>query len=534
MKYKTIFLLASFSLTLSFSCNNKSKVFIKNNAIATAHPLASLAGKKMFEQQGNAFDAAVAAAFTLAVVEPSMSGIGGRLQAIYHKSTGQIGGVDASTQVPMDYKPMKKKYSYGYKTIGIPGVVAGLLKLHKNHGSLTLDKVMAPAIEYADKGYYILPFEAMRQKSAKIIFEQFEGTKSHFLNNQGDSFEVGDLVVQKTLANTLKQISAKGKAGFYEGEVATKMVNDIQANGGILTLDDLKNYNALDSDILQGKFQGTKVYSLNLPSYGAITIQILQIMDQLSPSNSEEIWATQFDAATSLAYTYRKYQQNPDSLTKILNYKQANFWADKIEKNKLNLVTELQKNIPESWTDSIGHTSHLTTADEQGNVVSLTQTIGPNMGSKVASKDLGFLYAVSLGGYLGEYKPGDRSNSHISPTLFMEKGKLQLAIGAAGGSRILTAITQVSHRYFNQKHNLKKSLLLPRVYPFEDTLLIEDHMEVKELNASLDPKIYPIKMIDQKARFGRVHAISYDSVAKTWVGAADPDWEGNVEYYTKP
>ena len=330
MKHKIIFLVGVYSLTQFFSCNNNSAFFIKNNSIAAAHPLASLAGKKMFEQNGNAFDAAVAAAFTLAVVEPSMSGIGGRLQAIYHDSNGHIGGVDASTQVPMNYKPMDEKYSYGYKTIGIPGVVAGLLKLHNNHGSLSLEKVMAPAIEYADKGYHILPYEALRQQNAKVIFEEFEGTATHFLNPEGCSFIAGDLVVQKTLANTLKIISKKGKAGFYEGEVASKMVNDINTNGGILTLDDLKNYKALDSDVVQGKFANTKVYALNLPSYGAITIQILQIMDQLSKSNSEESWAKQFDAATSLAYSYRSYQQNSDSLAKILNYDQARIWADKI------------------------------------------------------------------------------------------------------------------------------------------------------------------------------------------------------------
>ena len=534
MKYKIAFLLVAFSLSLFFSCNNNSSTLIKNNAIASAHPLASLAGKKIFEQNGNAFDAAVAAAFTLAVVEPSMSGIGGRLQAIYYQSNGSIGGVDASTQVPMNYRTSEEKYSYGYKTIGIPGVVAGLLKLHDNPGSLSLEKVMAPAIDYADNGYLILPLEALRQQSAKAIIDKFEGTATHFLNAEGGSFIAGDLVVQKTLANTLKTISKKGKVGFYEGEVATKIVKDMEANGGILTLDDLKNYKALDSDVLQGKFKNTEVYALNLPSYGAITIQILQIMDQLPKSNSEESWAKQFDAATSLAYTYRNYQQNSDSLAKIINYNEASIWADKIEKKQLKIAAKVMKNIPDSWTASIGHTTHLTTADEQGNVVSLTQTIGPNMGSKVASKDLGFLYAVSLGGYLGEYKPGDRSNSHISPTLFIKNGKLQLAIGAAGGSRIITAVTQVSHRYFSQENNLNKSLLLPRVYPFEDTLWIEDHDEVKELNADLDTKIYPTKMIDQKARFGRVHAVSYDSLANSWVGAADLDWEGTVEYYRKP
>ena len=517
---------------LFFSCKTADTSIFKNNTIAAAHPLASLAGKKMYEQGGNAFDAAVAAGFTLAVVEPSMSGIGGRLQAIFHKVSGDIGGVDASTQVPINYKPSEDKFSTGYQTIGIPGVVAGLLKLHEEHGILSLKKVMEPAIHYAENGFEILEGEARRQQIAKEVFEQFEGTKKHFLNAEGESFQKGDWVIQKTLASTLKAITLKGKAGFYEGEVAQKMVNDIQSNGGLLTLKDLKNYNALDAEVLEGSFQGFTVKALNLPSYGAITIQILQILDQLPPARTEEDWAIDLGEVTKLAYTYRKYQKNRDSLKQMLSYQKALKWAKQIEENQLNLVAESYKQMPGSWTVSIGHTTHLATADEQGNVVSLTQTIGPNMGSKVASAELGFLYAVTLGGYLGEYKPGDRSNSHITPTLFLDGDQVTLAIGAAGGSRIVTAVTQVAQRYFVQKHNLNQALLLPRIYPFQDSLWIEDHQGVKDLNADLSPTSYPVKMIDQKARFGRVHAIAYDSINKSWIGAADPDWEGTVENYS--
>ena len=510
-------------------CKKTNNTKFKNNTIAAAHPLASLAGKKMFEQQGNAFDAAVAAGFALAVVEPSMNGIGGRLQAIFHEASGKIGGIDASTQVPINYKPTEEKYSSGYKTVGIPGVVAGLLKLHKEHGVLPLQNVMEPAIDYAENGFKILPGEAYRQQMAKNIFQQYEGTKTHFLNSEGISFQAGDLFVQKTLSSILKTIALEGRAGFYQGDIAQKMVDDIQSNGGLLTLEDLKNYQALNSEVVQGRFQGLKVYALNLPSYGAITIQILQILDHLKPANSEEDWAMKIGDATKLAYTYRKHQKNRDSLNHILSYEQASNWANQIQEKKLALVAQNTLNMPGSWIVSMGHTTHLTTADEDGNVVSLTQTIGPNMGSKVASKELGFLYAVTLGGYLGEYKPGDRSNSHISPTLFMNKDQVALAIGAAGGSRIVTAVTQVAHRYFAQKHDLSRALLLPRVYPFEDSLWIENHDGIKQLNANLDEYSYPVKMIDQKARFGRVHAIAFDSLNYSWTGAADPDWEGNVE-----
>ena len=275
-------------LIVFVSCKQQITKPYLNNTIAAAHPLASIAGKAMFEQGGNAFDAAVSAAFTLAVVEPSMSGIGGRLQAIYQTETGKIGGVDAATQVPKNYIPSEEKNAYGYKTIGIPGVVAGLLKLHSEHGKLTLSQVMQPAILYAQNGFQLLPGEAIRQQSVREITVQFKGTKKHFLKEDGTSFNAGELIIQKELANTLKQIAAKGKAGFYEGAVAEKMVEDIQSNGGILTLEDLKNYEALDSEIVTGLFKGNQIHSLYLPSFGAISIQILQILDNLPNSTTEE------------------------------------------------------------------------------------------------------------------------------------------------------------------------------------------------------------------------------------------------------
>ena len=526
-KMKKIFRKLLFISLITFlGCNNNK---YSNDIISSAHPLASLAGKEIYEMGGNAFDAAVAAAFSLAVVEPSMSGIGGRLQSIFQTQDGIISGIDASTEVPILYKPTEEKHSYGYPTIGIPGVVAGLVKLQKDNGVLTLKEVLGPAIRYAKEGFLILPGEALRQKMAIEKINEFEGTRHHFLKSDNTSYKAGDLLIQKDLSMVLQKIANQGHKGFYEGEVAQKIVSDVQKNGGILTLDDLKNYKALTSRIVEGRYQGHEIHSLYLPSFGAITIQILQILDNLSSAKTEEEWAVNIGKATEIAYQHRKHQINEDSLQLILSYDRAKIFANKIENNTKMTFNFDYKNSPKSWVAKIGHTSHLTAADANGNIVSLTQTIGPNMGSKVASKGLGFIYAVTLGGYLGDYKPGDRANSHISPTLISKNNSPVLALGAAGGSRIITAVTQVTSRYIDQKNTLKKSLMLPRVYPFEDSLWIEDHSGVKELNAELDITINPYKMIDKIARFGRVHAIALDSINNKWIGAADPDWEGTTE-----
>ena len=524
--------LGCLSTLFLISCSSKERPAYTNNVIAAAQPLASKAVEQMYALGGNAFDAAVAAGFTLAVVEPSMSGLGGRLQAIYQTQTGEIAGVDASTEVPKNYTPSTVKHSFGYPTIGIPGVVAGLLKLHQDKGSLPLTQVLAPAIKAAEEGYAILPGEAYRQQMALDKVKTLSGTAYHFLNEKGEAPEAGDIIVQKDLAEVLKAIAKKGKKGFYEGDVAQKMVDDIQANGGILTLEDLKNYKALSSRVLHGKYYGHDIHSLYLPSYGAITIQILQILDHLKGIQSEEQWAQEVGEATKIAYTYRKKQDNQDSLALILSYAHAGKLAQQIREEAYTFTADFDQNTPVSWTVKQGHTSHLTAVDQWGNAVSLTQTVGPNMGSKVATKGLGFLYAVTLGGYLGDYKPGDRANSHITPTLVSKEGALVLALGAAGGSRIVTALTQVISRFLGQKNPLDKAVFLPRVYPFQDSLWVEDHATVKAVNADLNPAEYPVKYIEEIARFGRVHAIAKDPESASWVGAADPDWEGTTEYFS--
>ena len=213
-----------------------------NSFISSPHPLATETGKIIYSKGGNAFDAAVASAFTLSVVEPSMSGIGGRLQVIYKQAGGEILGIDATTQIPESFNNKDLELpSYGYKTIGIPGVVAGLIKLHEENGVLDLETVMQPSISIAEDGFMILPGEIRRQQYEKEKIESFEGTKMYFLNSDGESLKFGDILIQKDLAKTLKTISQNGKKGFYEGEVAKKIVDDIQSNGGFITIKDLKN-----------------------------------------------------------------------------------------------------------------------------------------------------------------------------------------------------------------------------------------------------------------------------------------------------
>lgn len=520
---------ALFFSVLFISCNSDIHIY-ENSVISSPHPIASETGKLIYSLGGNAFDAAVAAAFTLSVVEPSMSGIGGRLQAIYRKSDGLISGVDAMTQIPESFNnlDLDNLESYGYKTIGIPGVVAGLLKLHSEHGILDLETIMEPSIYIAEKGFIILPKAIKRMAGAKSEIEEFNGSKKYFLNKLSKPFELGDKLIQKDLANTLTLISKNGKSGFYEGEVALKMVNDIKSNGGYISLEDLKNYQAIDSKVLTGEFNGYTVHSLYLPSYGAITIQILQIMDYLDIKSKEQ-WPLKVASASEIAYMNRPFQNNKDSLKSILSLSKAKKIAKGINNHRFEISNSIDKDY------SASNTAHLTTADKYGNVVSLTQTIGPIMGSKVSTDGLGFLYNVTmgpyLGGYLNEINPGDRVSSNISPTLFTKNNEVILALGAAGGNKIPTAITQVSYRYLKQKFNLNESLALPRVYKFNGPIQLETHLGVDRFYNNLDSDVYEIEKVPYEGEFGRIHAIALDSINNKWIGSSDPDWEGTVKVF---
>ena len=507
-----------------------------NSLISSPHPLASQAGNIIYSKGGNAFDAAVAAAFSLTVVEPSMSGIGGRLQVIYKQADGDILGIDATTQIPESFKTEDEELpSYGYRTIGIPGVVAGLIKLHEDNGVLDLKTVMEPSIALAEDGFYLYPGEIKRLQSDEEKIKSFVGTKLYFLNSDGESFIPGDKLVQKDLANTLKIIAKNGKKGFYEGEIAEKMVYDIQENGGYITKEDLKNYTVRKSEVLTGKFNGYDIHTLNLPSYGSITIQMIQIFDQLK-INNERDWTLKISSAVEESYKYRFFQNNLDSVNSILSLTRAKQIANNIENNQTEVA--FKSNLYEFNVADIaqGHTAHLTTSDKYGNVVSLTQTLGPNMGSRVATKGLGFLYNVTmgpyLGGYLGEEKPGDRASSHISPTIFTKNNEVVLALGAAGGRMIPIAINQVAYRYLKQKFPLSDALIMPRVYKYESPIYIESHLGVNRFN---DYEIYSesqnVERIRAEAYFGRVHAIALDTINKKWKGSADPDWEGSVSEF---
>ena len=511
----------------------------KNGVVTTAHPLATTAGVEMLAAGGNAMDAAVAAAFTLSVVEPSMSGIGGRAQILIYTPTGGVHGIDATTQAPPFYKFKDTlAVKYGYETIAVPGVVRGLTDGLSNFGSLPLAQVMTPAIGYAKNGFTLLPGEAFRQESVNKILREFEGTWQYYLNEDSAAKKAGDWIIQSDLAKVLKAISEKGPDVFYRGWIAQAMVRDVRQNGGFLTLESLENYRAEKSHIVSGSYRGYGIKALWLPAYGAITIEALHILEQLPVNlNEEREWARAVYHAVKAAYLDKKEQKTLDDAKRFT----STSWAKKRametplingpESNGSN--TGSKDSIPEIEKDLNGHTSHLTVVDKNGMIVSLTQTIGPTMGSKVATPGLGFLYAQTMGGYLGEVEPNLRVPSHISPVIVFKDDKPLLALGAAGGSRIPSSIVNVISRIIDYEMSLSEALYAPRVHPLEEGINLEvvDGTRWNEDDSTFFSQLgYMVEMRRLPGQFGRIHAVMLDTLTGEWIGCADPDWEGTAAF----
>lgn len=500
----------------------------KNGVVVTGHPLATKAGVDVLSQGGNAVDAAVAAAYSLAVVEPSMSGIGGRTQIlIYHPESG-FHGIDGTTAAPSDYDyENAPKKRYGYPSIGVPGVVRGLSKALSSHGTLPRSVVMKPSIDLAEKGHSLINGEAIRMSMVNEQLSEFAGSRQYFLNQDGQPMVPGQWFVQKDLAKVLRAISDEGPDVFYKGWIAEKLVADNRANGGVLSMKAMAEYEAMDSHIVSGTYRGYSLSALWMPAFGAITIEALQILELLSDDlSSNQDWGENVFHAIEAAYLDRREQKTLSDADRLTSKEWAQKRASEVHSEQANLGWN---ELPVSYTASMGHTTHLTVVDRDGMIVSLTQTVGTIMGSKVATPGLGFVYAQTLGGYLGEVKGGDRAPSHISPLMVSKDGQPILGLGAAGGSRIPSSIVAVVSRIIDQGHSLESAMAMPRVQPVENGIDIEftgsDGFTLAD-SVYFASQGHTVTIQRQKARFGRIHAVMKNE--NGWTGVADPDWEGSA------
>ena len=365
--------------------------------------------------------------------------------------------------------------------------------------------------------------EARRQAGVLKDLRSFKGSARHFLVK--DSTPAGGtLFRQPALAATLRSISRDGGKSFYSGGMAYTLAKEIAEGGGFVKLADLENYKAPDAKVLRGNYRGYEIVGMGLPCYGAIVIEMLQMLGQTDLSTVDE-------ATFLLKHSevhYKAYEDRPllrtreDSL--VLPSWASKRWTD-------TLPRALQPNNA-TETNGNGHTTHFVVRDAEGNMVSITQSLGPVMGSKVASAKYGFMYATTTGPYLSGVKAGERAASHIAPVILLKDGVPVMALGAAGGARIVPAIVQVISRIVDQGMAPEQALAAARIYRMEDRILLEEHSGVywkdTQTPAAIRATGIRVEKVRSRAQFGRVHML-LQLADGSWVGAADPDWGGTAK-----
>ncbi len=383
--------------------SRRSTAYSKNGVVATSHPLAAQAGLRILREGGNAFDAAVATAATLNVVEPMMTGLGGDVFSLYRTADGTVGAMRSCGCSPQDasLKILRNKVSGGDKTddaeiplrgpltVTVPGAPRGWEKTVNERGRLSLKTVLSDAIKYASEGYPVTEIiSAMWSVGEEVLTGNH--AREIYLNN-GQAPKVGEIVTLPEMAETLNTLAQEGSKPFYEGEIAEKIIDEVQSRGGLLSIEDLANHEAESPSPITTTYNGAQIYELPPNNQGLIALEALNIAEELKVGqhsiNSPKRTHLLIESMKIAFQDGHHYITDPEFETvPRLNSKQ---YAQK----RASEISEIANNdisigVPESPAED-ADTVLLTVADNEGNIVSYINSIFKNFGSGLVAGDTG-------------------------------------------------------------------------------------------------------------------------------------------------
>jgi len=536
----------------------------KKGMVAASHPLAAEAGRKVLAEGGNAVDAAAAMQLALNVVEPMMSGIGGGgFMMLYNQQEDKVTILDSREMAPeaatpqlfldKDGKPIAwfERHTGG-KAVGVPGTLRGVEKALERYGTKKLSEVIDPAIGYAEQGVKVnwATAKYIGENVAKL--EQYGAAAEVFLPD-GKPLQEGDLLVQKDLAKTLKLIKEQGTDVFYNGEVGKALVAEVQKRGGVMTLDDLKNYQVKERTPVRGNYRGFDIVSMPAPSSGGLTLlQIMELMEKYNVrqmgSNSTEYLHRLLEVG-HLAYADRAAYMadedyhsvpktgllDPTYITErsaLVNPRKASSTVKAGNPWKYEKLRETSSVQVAKEDNPIGQTTHFSVVDQWGNMVAYTTTIEQVFGTGIMVPGYGLMLNNemtdfdALPGGVNQIEPGKRPLSSMSPTLVFKDGKPFMTLGSPGGPTIIMSVVQTLFNVIDFNMPLQEAIEAPRVY------------------SNTYPKVTWESGIDQKTVFGllkkghsmatkpsdigNMQAIIYDASTGLMYGGADNTREGAV------
>ena len=463
-------------------------------AVSSQH-YASQIGADVLKAGGNAIDAAVAVGYALAVTHPCCGNIGGGGFATIHLANGKDTFIDfrekapaaASENMYLDAKGnvIPNLSLFGHKAVGVPGSVMGFQKMLDEYGTMKREQLMAPAIKLAENGFVLKLGDVNLLNWGTEYFQKQPNVAAIFLN-KGKPWKVGETLVQKQLAATLREISAKGPDVFYKGDIAERVVAAGKANGGLLTMKDFASYTAEETKPVTCSYRGYQIISSPPPSSGGtIVCEIMNIlsaypMDKMEPHSAKSVHL--MSEAMRRAYVDRNFSlgdpafiKNP--VDKLLSANHAAGIRAKIDPVKATPSAEIR-------TGAVLHenneTTHYSVVDKDGNAVSITYTINNNFGANVIAGDTGFFLndemddftskvgAPNLFGLIqgknNAIAPGKRPLSSMSPSIVTKDGKIFMVIGSPDGSRIITITLEAILNVVDHNMNIQAAINYPRIH----------------------------------------------------------------------
>ncbi|WP_296237119.1 gamma-glutamyltransferase [Psychrobacter sp. UBA5136] len=504
-------------------------VWAKNGMVASQEALASDIGLQILKDGGNAVDAAVAVGFALAVTLPRAGNIGGGgFMMIYDAKQDKTVALDYREKAPSsasrdmyldkDGNAVSDLSRYHGLAVGVPGTVAGLLKALDDHGTMSREQVMAPAINLAENGITVT---AGLSESLEVLSDRLQkwpSTKKIFFKADGSAYQPGELLRQPELAKSLKLIAAKGIDGFYKGETAHKLVKAVNEAGGNMSLQDLANYEAIAREPVKGEYRGYEIVSMPPPSSGGIHIvQILNILEgyPLKDYGQNSAQTIHLMAeAMQLAYADRaEYLGDADFIDVPASGLTSQAYADKlrslINPNKAIPAATVKANNPLPYESD--QTTHFSIVDKDGNAVANTYTLNFSYGTGLVAEGTGILlnnemddfsakpgvanaYGL-IGGDANAVEANKRPLSSMSPTLVFKDSKPYIVTGSPGGSRIITTVTQVISNVIDHDMNIAEATHAPRIHDqwLPDEIRIEKALNVDTIKKleSMGHKVSP-------------------------------------------
>ena len=538
--------------------------------VASVHELASRAGVEMMQSGGNAVDAAVATGFSLAVVHPQAGNLGGGGFLLLRTSTGETHFIDFREKAPaaatenmyLDAQGnvIENLSTVGYKSIGVPGSVAGLVYAEKKYGKLSLDRVIAPAIKLAREGFSLAYEDAQDLKDEDL--SKFADSKRIF-QRDGNFYKPGEMLKQPELARTLERI-AKNPDDFYHGALAHELAAAIHKGGGLITADDLANYEVKEREPIRDTYRGYDIISAPPPSSGGIAlVEILNILEgfdlaKFGNRSAETVHLTS-EAFRRAFYDRADFLGDPDfakiPVPQLIDKKYAAAWRDTIDPNHASVSKDL-KRPPFNELERVAHrgqhaihesehTTHYSVVDPEGNAVAVTATLNDFFGSRVTAEGLGFLLNDEMDDFSSKQGvpnvygliqgpanaigPSRRPLSSMMPTIVLKQGRLFLVLGSPGGPTIITTVANILMGTIDFSLDIQEAVNAARFHHqwLPDQIDVEDRLSPDTMNL-LRSKGHKLKV---EHFWGDGECIMIDPKTGERLGASDARNNGKAVGY---